>query len=88
MDSNTQLSEDKMDSNAQLSEDVINQIKDFGRHYLTEELRLSIGELIPNKELRERFEKYRLCFECSRPNTGYSWCQSCNSKHFQQDFDK
>ena len=32
--------------------------------------------------------KLRLCDECSQPNTGSRWCQSCNSKHFQQDFNK
>ena len=39
---------------------------------------------------------YGLCKECSQPNTGaynhaydiYGWCQSCNSKHFQQAFNK
>ena len=47
-----------------------------------------IDELIPNEELRKRYKKYGLCKECSQPNTGYGWCQSCNSKHFQQDFNK
>ena len=50
-----------------------------------------IDELIPNEELRERYKKYGLCDECSQLNTGgigYGWCQSCNSKHFQQDFNK
>src|SRR4051794_24124551 len=45
----------------------------------------------PNEELRERYKKHGLCKECSQPNigSGYSgWCQSCNSKHFQQDFNK
>ena len=31
---------------------------------------------------------FGLCYECSKPNTGRRWCQSCNSKHFQQDFNK
>ncbi|GES98969.1 kinase-like domain-containing protein [Rhizophagus clarus] len=35
-----------------------------------------------------KINKYGLCFECNRPNTGYSWCKNCNSKKFQQDFDK
>ena len=47
-----------------------------------------IDELIPNEELRERYKKHGLCEECSQLNTGYVWCQSCNSKHFQQDFNK
>ena len=76
-----------------LSDDVINQIKDFKHSYdlfydLTEEQKSLIDELIPNEELRERYKKYGLCEECSQPNTGHYWCQSCNSKHFQQDFNK
>ena len=70
-----------------LSDDVINQIKDFPNH-LTEKQKSLIDELIPNEELRERYKKYGLCEECSQPNTGWDWCQSCNSKHFQQDFNK
>ena len=72
-----------------LSDDVINQIKDFPKYYkLTEEQKSLIDELIPNEELRERYKKHGLCEECSQPNTGGKWCQSCNSKHFQQDFNK
>ena len=73
-----------------LSDDVINQIKGFPNYYsqLTEEQKSLIDELIPNKELRERYKKYGLCKECRQPNTGRYWCQSCNSKHFQQDFNK
>ena len=83
------------------SEDVINQIKDFPKaisfydyefpfyDHLTQEQKSLIDELIPNEELRERYKEYGLCGECSQPNTGDSpWCQSCNSKHFQQDFNK
>ena len=33
-------------------------------------------------------DKHRLCNECSQPNTGPLWCQSCNSKHFQHEFNK
>src|SRR3954462_4549269 len=82
-----------------LSEDVINQIKDFPEtttyyegypfyDHLTEEQKSLIDELIPNEELRKRYKKHGLCKECSQPNTDYEWCQSCNSKHFQQDFNK
>src|SRR5687767_8116336 len=78
-----------------LSEDVINQIKDFRYYKLTQEQKSLIDELIPNEELRERYKIHGLCNECSQPNTGhygsynrYYWCQSCNSKYFQQDFDK
>src|ERR1044072_3287867 len=83
-----------MNSNAynKLSDDVINQIKDFKYSYNTNyDL---IDELIPNEKLRERYKKHGLCDECSQPNTGNNrhnlcpWCQSCNSKHFQQDFNK
>src|SRR5436305_10037743 len=28
------------------------------------------------------------CEECFQINTHSNWCLSCNSKHFQQDFDK
>ena len=79
-----------MNSNTynKLSDDVINQIKDFTYHHLTEEQKSLIDELIPNEELRERYKKYGLCKECSQPNTGQNWCQSCNSKHFQCDFNK
>src|ERR1051325_10670595 len=83
-----------MNSNTynKLTDDVINQIKDFTYYDLTEEQKSLIDELIPNEELREQYKKYGLCNECSQPNTGgsvtFPWCQSCNSKHFQQDFNK
>src|ERR1044072_793853 len=91
----------KMNSNTynKLTDDIINQIKDFKHSYdpyydLTEEQKSLIDELIPNEELREQYKKNGLCKECNRPNTGkdkysnYPWCQSCNSKHFQNDFNK
>ncbi|SRR6266498_5153529 len=32
---------------------------------------------------------FAICKECLQPNTGYDiWCLHCNSKHFQQNFDK
>ncbi|RIA85129.1 kinase-like domain-containing protein [Glomus cerebriforme] len=31
---------------------------------------------------------YGLCSDCKRPNTSHGWCQNCNSKIFQKDFDK
>ena len=31
---------------------------------------------------------YGQCFNCNQPKTGYRWCQNCNSKRFQQNFDK
>ena len=85
-----------MNSNTynKLTDDVINQIKDFGhsrypRSYdLTEEQKSLIDELIPNEKLREQYKEHGLCDECNQPNTGSRWCQSCNSKHFQNDFNK
>src|SRR4051812_5830690 len=76
-----------------LSEDVINQIKDFPEYYYQSiEQKSLIEELIPNEELRERYKRHGLCKECNQPSTGsgykYGWCQACNSKHFQQDFNK
>src|ERR1700733_10969686 len=34
----------------------------------------------------KKIKKYGLCKKCIRPNTGYNWCQSCNGKRFQQNF--
>src|SRR5688572_15181367 len=79
-----------------LRNDVIDQIKDFGDYNygyfrLTEEQKLLIDKLILNEELKERYKNYGLCKECKQPYTGrgsywYSWCQSCNAKRFQQNF--
>jgi hypothetical protein len=33
-------------------------------------------------------EKHGRCVECKQINTGKNWCQNCNSKRFQQNFDK
>src|SRR5438094_812463 len=33
-------------------------------------------------------QKYGLCSDCSQSKTNYSWCQNCNSKRFQLDFNK
>ncbi|RHZ87136.1 hypothetical protein Glove_40g71 [Diversispora epigaea] len=30
---------------------------------------------------------YGKCSECNQENTYYNWCKSCNSKHFQNDFN-
>src|SRR5207245_3913644 len=50
-----------------------------------------IDKLILNEELKVRYQLYGLCKECMQPNTGHgdfdgSWCQSCNSRRFQQNF--
>src|ERR1051325_1195229 len=29
---------------------------------------------------------YGLCLECNEPKTDFKWCQQCNAKRFQQDF--
>src|SRR5277367_5850878 len=68
-----------------LSDDVIEQIKDFKHRELTEEQKLL------NEELKNRYIRHSLCKECKQPNTGdyygkYPWCQSCNGKRFQQNF--
>lgn len=31
---------------------------------------------------------YGLCSDCNQPDTYHDWCQNCNSKRFQQDFNK
>src|SRR5436190_1096388 len=72
-----------------LCDDVFEQIKDFDHYrYLTKEQKLLIDKLILNEELKERYKKHGLCKECKQPNTDsrYKWCQSCNAKHFQQNF--
>ncbi|RGB29464.1 kinase-like domain-containing protein [Rhizophagus diaphanus] len=33
-----------------------------------------------------REKKYGTCKECKQLNTGLNWCQTCNSKRFQQNF--
>ena len=33
-------------------------------------------------------QTHGLCPHCNPPKTVYYWCQNCNSKRFQQDFDK
>ena len=53
---------------------------------LTEEQQLLIDKLILNEELKDRYINYGLCKECKQPNTGSYWCQSCNAKRFQQNF--
>ena len=31
---------------------------------------------------------YRLCLDCNKTKTSFSWCLNCNSKLFKQNFDK
>ncbi len=35
----------------------------------------------------EQLRKYGRCEECDQINTGYEWCQKCNSQRFQQNFN-
>ena len=72
-----------------LSDDVFEQIKEFNHKELTEEQNLLIDKLILNEELKKRYKEHGLCKECKQPNTYYYidyWCQSCNGKRFQQNF--
>lgn len=61
---------------------------------LTESQKALIEEKITNDELRKRYKLYGLCPECQQPNTWASeykqdlWCQSCNAKHFKEEFNK
>ncbi|GBC39299.2 kinase-like domain-containing protein [Rhizophagus irregularis DAOM 181602=DAOM 197198] len=32
-------------------------------------------------------QKFGRCIECKQENTGHNWCQTCNSKRFQNDFN-
>src|ERR1051325_4002223 len=43
-----------------------------------------------NLKLKKMSENNELCPDCNQPNTGLDldWCQNCNSKRFQQDFNK
>ena len=69
-----------------ISNDVFEQIKDFSYWKLNEEQKLLIDKLIPNEELKQRYMDNGLCKGCKQPNTDSDWCQSCNSKRFQQNF--
>ena len=69
-----------------LSDEVFEQIKDFKHRKLTEEQELLIDKLILNEELKKQYKFYGLCKECKEPNTGYNWCQLCDGKWFQQNF--
>ena len=54
-----------------------------------EEIKLShsvimyLNKLILNEELKERYKYYGLCKDCKQLDR---WCQSCNGKRFQQNF--
>src|SRR5690349_15252430 len=38
-------------------------------------------------DLAFKERKFGKCIECKQVNTGLNWCQTCNSKRFQQDFN-
>ncbi|RGB22908.1 hypothetical protein C1646_677505 [Rhizophagus diaphanus] len=70
-----------------LSDDVIEQIKDFDYYYyLTEEQKSLINKLITDKELKKCYKNYGLCDDCSQPETSRSYCRSCKSQLFKQNF--
>ncbi|EXX78382.1 hypothetical protein RirG_015510 [Rhizophagus irregularis DAOM 197198w] len=69
-----------------ISDDVYEQIKDFSFRNLTEEQELFVDKLILNKEIKERYKESGLCKGCKQPKTTVSWCQSCSSKRFQEEF--
>ncbi|POG78640.1 kinase-like domain-containing protein [Rhizophagus irregularis DAOM 181602=DAOM 197198] len=69
-----------------LSDDVIEQIKDFDKFHLTKEQESLVDKIILNEELRKRYKFFGLCEECKQLNTYPYWCQSCNSRYFQQNF--
>ena len=69
-----------------ISNNVIEQIKDFTHYYLNEEQKLLIDKLIPNEELKQCYKLSGLCKGCKQPKTSDIWCQSCNSRRFQQNF--
>ena len=70
-----------------LGDDIFEQIKDFNHEELTKEQALLIDKLLLNDELKDRYKHYGVCEECKQPKTGINWCQSCNAKRFQQNFN-
>ncbi|CAB4439061.1 unnamed protein product [Rhizophagus irregularis] len=39
------------------------------------------------EDLEKREEVYGVCGECNEPGTGKKWCQFCNSKRLQENFE-
>src|SRR5688572_2856352 len=33
-------------------------------------------------------QKFGLCFDCNQPKTDVDWCQNCDSKRFQREFNQ
>jgi serine/threonine protein kinase len=40
-----------------------------------------------SKLLLKRFDYLGICNQCKGENTGFFWCQTCNSSHFKREFD-
>jgi len=79
-------------NNTKISEKTISQIKDFNHRNLSFEKKGLINKLIPNQELKKKYEKNGLCQECCQPNNYYDnnhggYCQACNNRKFQQNFN-
>ncbi|EXX51076.1 Kic1p [Rhizophagus irregularis DAOM 197198w] len=68
-----------------ISDEVYNQINEFLRPVLTDEQKLLINKVIPS-ELYESYIKYGLCERCRQIRTHYTWCQTCNSLIFKENF--
>jgi hypothetical protein len=47
------------------------------------------SEIALSKYERRVFDQfYGICSDCNKPKTDWYWCQNCNSKRFQQNFNK
>ena len=93
---------EKAEEDSKFKADVVERIKkDFDeaiKDLTQEEQKSLIKELMqvmPSKELKERYLKNGLCLECYQPNTGEhfgmdldggGWCKPCNAQHFKQEF--
>jgi hypothetical protein len=66
-----------------MSENIENNLNEYDEHNF-EYIEKDYNEY----ELEIYHQQYESCSDCSLPNTGDDWCQDCNSKRFQQDFDK
>ncbi|MCE8163202.1 MAG: protein kinase [Candidatus Moeniiplasma glomeromycotorum] len=52
--------------------------------------KLDLNWALENEEefsyLKNTYLNFRTCERCQQPNTSEGWCQSCNAKHFREDF--
>ncbi|CAB4413960.1 unnamed protein product [Rhizophagus irregularis] len=44
-------------------------------------------KIIYMDEIEKRKEVYGICGECNEPGTGEYWCQPCNAKRFEENFN-